>query len=120
MFRRVFLLLLILLLPLKSMAAGVVALVGMPGHTHATQHGEQFATSAHAYHADCSLQQGDAPSTPMHDHACPHLGMVSIVASVPVLERQRAVAALNVTPAPRFSSVVHDVPSPIPLAVSVR
>lgn len=121
MFRRALLVLLVMLIPLKAVAAGVVSLIGMPGHTHHAHalDDEALSALAHADHAGCA-QQNDAPSTPLHDHACPHLGMVSIAVAAPVIEPQRAVSALNAPPPPHFSSVVHDVPSPIPLGLSAR
>jgi len=86
MLRRALLLILVLLLPLKVAAAGVVSLVGVPGHTHSASAFDEEAQSAaaHADHAGCAYQTGDTPSTPLHDHACPHLGMASITpAGVP-------------------------------------
>jgi len=121
MLRRALLLILVLLLPLKVAAAGVVSLVGAPGHTHSASAFDEEAQSAaaHADHAGCAYQTGDTPSTPLHDHACPHLGMASITPAALTTGPECAAVARPAAPLPRFSSICHDVPSPIPLTVSV-
>lgn len=120
MFRRALILLLVLLLPLKVAAAGVVTLIGTPGHAHMQAHADDgSSTLDHGHHAGCQ-QEEEAPANSVHDHACPHLGMVSIATFAPIIDLHRAVAPLNAPPAPHFSPVVPDVPAPIPLALSAR
>ena len=110
-----------IIIPLRLLAAGVVPIVGTPGHAHDTvRHdvpapAERDAEDAHdacAAHATSS----DAPADSLHEHGCPHLGMASM--SAPVisanLEPQSPRGGAHVELA--FDSVVLDVPLPPPTA----
>ena len=131
---RLLALLLAIVLPMRLMAAGIVPIVGMPGHAH--QHAVHSA-AAHAYaqhalakaprapaalpaddggHRACAAHAAaaDAPADSLHEHGCPHLGMASMSAPVPLPVTTRAQPRVLSAPSARYVSVVLDVPSPPP------
>jgi len=120
--RPVLALVLAVVLPLKAVAAVVVPIVGTPHHGHAVGHPVQAATpeagdgaSGHD-HAGCPGSSDQSPSgaDTLHDHACPHLAMATIVPALPALAAsERAPAAVPRT-APPFVSIVLDLPVPPP------
>jgi hypothetical protein len=114
---------LMLIIPLRLFAAGVVPIVGMPGHAHgAGAHGDLAAVQDHApgagKHDGCAAHADslDAPADSLHEHSCPHLAMTSMTAPVlaAALDSQRPRVTAPVALA--FESVVLDVPSPPPTA----
>ncbi len=105
-------LLLAIVLPLKTLAAVVIPITGLPEHHHSAQ--------VHVAHAHCEFVDGDVPDSdhntpaPLHEHTCPHLGM----ASIPLVILSAAHPGTRPS-APTFSarplvSVVLDVPHPPP------
>lgn len=100
--------LLAVLLPLKALAAVVIPITGLPEHHHAAQ--------VHAVHAHCESMdesEGDAPS-PLHEHACPHLGMASIPLAILSVAPPATRPSTPTFTARPLASVVLDVPHPPP------
>jgi hypothetical protein len=122
--RRILLIVLALVLPLKAVAAGVVPIVGTPEHVHAVAHapgpthaGHVHAGAAHAHDGcDAHAHEVSTPASTLHEHACPHLGMASIVPPLPTFEAERFAPRAPSEFVATFASVVHDVPSPPPTA----
>lgn len=117
--RRILLIVLALVLPLKAVAAGVVPIVGTPEHVHAAAHapGPMHAGAAQAHDGcDAHAHEVFAPASTLHEHACPHLGMASIVPRLATFEAERFAPRVPSEFVATFASVVHDVPSPPPTA----
>ncbi len=115
--RRLLLVVLALVLPLKAMAAGVVPIVGAPEHVHVAAHAHP---SAHALigqaHDDCGARAAEVPAAgdTLHEHACPHLGMASVPPPVATFETERVAPRAPSAAVAHFVSIVLDVPSPPP------
>lgn len=109
---------LVLVLPLKAVAASVVPIVGVPEHAHVPAHAQlaAHATIGHA-HDDCGARAAQVPASAdtLHEHACPHLAMASVAPVAATFEAEygapRAPSALIA----HFVSVVLDVPSLPPI-----
>jgi hypothetical protein len=117
--RRALLLLITLLLSFKAVAAGVVPIVGAPGHLHHPDSASQFVPALAvepAAHVGCSGHANEpaTPSEDLHEHSCPHLGMVSMVATLPAFEPRGTHPDAMASRVIRLSSVDLDVPSPPP------
>ena len=134
--RRVLILLLVLLVPFKSVGAAVVPIVGSPNHHHvahgqmatlhdagarhdsathdgATHHG---ATPHGATHGGCEgmAEAVDADGNVVHEHACPHLAMATVLPVVLTLPADAAPPLVDVLPARPLTSVVLDILVPPP------
>jgi hypothetical protein len=107
--RRILILLLAIALPFKAVAAAVVPIVGSPNHAHAPH-----AAGAEHAHCDGAAAAVDADADTLHDHACPHLGMVMLVARVPALEAPRGTPRVAAEAQPAPPSVVLDILLPPP------
>lgn len=112
---------LLIIIPLRLLAAGVVPIVGMPGHVHEAEQTDASAAAEHratqaGAHDGCAAHAAslEAPADSLHEHGCPHLGMASMSApSTPSgLEPQPPRLGTDID-AP-FDSVVLEVPSPPP------
>jgi hypothetical protein len=117
--RRILLIVLAIVLPLKAVAAGVVPIVGAPEHGHAAAHapGALHAGAMHAHDGcDAHAHEVSTPANTLHEHACPHLGMASIVPPLVTFESEHFVPRAPSEFVATFASVVHDVPSPPPTA----
>lgn len=120
--RRVLILLLAVVLPLKSVGAAVVPITGAPNHEHAvTAHAAAPAheTVPHQHavdHSACNGMSGtvEADASLAHEHACPHLAMVTLVPALPVIEADRRTPRIEERPARPLTSVVLDLPVPPP------
>lgn len=120
MIRRLVLLLLALVLPLKALAVASLPIAGLPGHAHKHLHtahdhaGETPSAQAdpQCRAADCGT--GEPSESPLHDHACPHLGMASVVTSTSAPRVERLASAPLAPPVMRFSSIALPPPSPPP------
>lgn len=130
--RRALLLLLALILPLKAIGAVVVPITGTPHHHH-TQHVHELVTQAglahgdhesqhqHASpHATCEgmAQSVDANEGTLHEHACPHLGMATLIPAVALLEPQSTPPYVEDHAVVSFTSVVLDIIVPPPTLTS--
>lgn len=115
--RRLLLVVLALVLPLKATAAGVVPIVGAPEHAHVPAHVQVAAHAAigHA-HDDCGAHAAEVPAAAdtLHEHACPHLGMASVAPVAATFEAERFAPRAPSAFVAHFVSVVLDVPSPPP------
>lgn len=114
--RRLLLVVLALVLPLKATAAGVVPIVGAPEHAHVPAHAQVVAQAIDHAHDDCGAHAAEVPAAAdtLHEHACPHLGM-ALVAPVPAtLEAEHFVPRASSAFVAHFVSVVLDMPSPPP------
>jgi hypothetical protein len=123
-------LLLVLLLPLKSVAAVIVPIAGLPGHEHpltavhsgnATHSHERSADgTGESPHAGCTMFSPTAAAGPgdkAHDHPCPHLGMASIpVAGLLPLQPGAPIARPEARES-QFASITLEVPSPPPTSI---
>lgn len=134
---RVLAVVLAVLIPVKTLAAVVIPITGMPGHHHEAAGDAHDAThrvpatgapagpdgvapaagqtfdpqhaSQCAAHADV-VAGGDGP----HEHGCPHLGMASIcTAVISIGATDAAPRATSLVDTPR-ASLVLDVPLPPP------
>ena len=136
---RVFAVVLAILLPLKTIAAAVIPITGVPGHHHASEspHADDRHDAAGQATAPLAGTDGDRhadktapPATPQcaahatqlpgtegaHEHGCPHLGMALIcmaVMSIAATDASPCAASPVDTPP---ASVVLDVPLPPPTA----
>ncbi len=115
--RRILLIVLALVLPLKAVAAGVVPIVGTPEHVHAAAHAPA-SMHAGAAHDGCAAHTHEVPTpaSTLHDHACPHLGMASMAPPLVTFESERCAPRAPSEFVATFASVVLDVPSPPPTA----
>lgn len=111
--RRLLVLLIALVLPLKSAAAVIVPIVGKPGHAHAAP--GAAAQSAHA-HCIGMTDASPPPAEPLHDHGCPHLAMSMLPARLASAPVQPASAPPAPQAQPARIGVVLDVPRPPPTA----
>jgi hypothetical protein len=113
--RRLLLIVLALVLPLKAVAAGVVPIVGAPEHAHVPAHAAAQTTVAQK-HDDCGAHAAEVPADreTLHEHACPHLGMAFVAQSPATFGPERSAPRAPDTFAANFVSVVLDVPSPPP------
>lgn len=117
--RRLILITLCLLLPLKALAAVVVPVAGLPGMAGMSTMIESAApaeTSAHCLQmaADAARDAAGDHNTADPDHPCPHLAMATLAQAAVVF-----VPADTPNPTPSFvsrerASVVLDVPLPPP------
>lgn len=118
--RRVLILLIALVLPLKAVGAVVVPITGAPNHEHAVQAHDDAPHEHVVEHAACaglsSAVDGDA-NLP-HEHACPHLAMVTLVPAMPVIEADRRTPPVEERAALPLTSVVLDLPVPPPTTKS--
>lgn len=116
---------LMIVIPFRLLAAGVVPIVGTPGHAHhAGEHGDapraEHRSSGADDHGGCAAHaaSADAPADSLHEHGCPHLGMAGmsapVVSSTLVPQPPRGGAHVELA----FDSVVLDVPLPPPTARS--
>ena len=125
--RRALLLLLAVLLSFKAVAAGVVPIVGAPGHLHTTVSDAPQVTAnamatdpaSSATHVGCSGHPVETaiPAEGLHEHACPHLGMATATGPLICLEVQSVPPEVTPQRTARFSSVDLDVPSPPPTSI---
>lgn len=118
--RRLFILLLAMIVPLKAWAA--VALPVALKMSHAGTHSTSLHAGAAGVHADHAADAAanccdDHESGAMHSHECPHLAMPLLAAAAPLLELQRVSVPPPAMPASRLHSVVLDVPLQPPLAL---
>lgn len=118
--RRLVLITLCLLLPLKALAAVVVPVTGLPGLVNLAEPAAEPA-SAHCLQmaqmaaADTAHDAADH-TAPDPDHPCPHLAMATLAQSAVIfLPSDAAVATPGFTPRD-WVSVVLAVPLPPPLA----
>jgi hypothetical protein len=119
------------LIPLKTLAAVVLPITGVPGHHHGQSHDapdeihDNGAAAEHHHDGDATGQAqhcaAHAVTVPggdetVHEHSCPHLGMASIAMATPwqgaAMTAPRAAPSVE-QPA---ASVVLDVPLPPPTA----
>lgn len=114
--RRLLVVLLAFVLPLKATAAGVVPIVGAPEHAHVPAHAQVVAHGIGHAHDDCGGHAAEVPAAAdtLHEHACPHLGMASVAPVPATFEPERFVPRAPSASAANFVSVVLDVPSPPP------
>jgi hypothetical protein len=124
--RRWIALLLVLLLPLKSVAAVGIFITGPAGHVHAGAihamaashlHGHDADASDSAPHTGCpmfSAASDDGSGNVPHDHPCPHLGMASIPPGFHLDVTVNPPHDQPVSAPVRFASITLDVPSPPP------
>jgi hypothetical protein len=115
--RRLLLVVLALVLPLKAVAAGVIPIVGAPEHAHVPAHAQVSAHAAMSNaHDDCGAHAEAVPAAAdtLHEHACPHLGMAFVALSLTSFEPDRSAPRVPSALAVDFVSVVLDVPSPPP------
>jgi len=105
-----------LVLPLKAVAAGVVAIVGAPEHAHVHAQVVALAAIDHA-HGACGARAAQVPAAgdTLHEHACPHLGMASVAPVSATFEAERFAPRAPRAFFANFVSVVLDVPSPPPI-----
>lgn len=117
--RRLLLITLCMLLPLKAMAAVVVAIAGVPDFSAPTMtmSMEHEATSAHCLTmANADSMAGEHGESDDTDHPCPHLGMATVGAT-PILFFAAELPVAPPTASPHeFVSVVLDVPLQPPSA----
>jgi hypothetical protein len=123
--RRALLLLLAILLPLKAIGAAVVPITGAPHHHHATSHhlgGHEFAGAAEhqVVRAPCSgmSHDVDADAGVVHEHSCPHLGMLTLVPTFVLPQADRRVPAIEPRQSAPLRSVVLPVLVPPPTVIS--
>ncbi len=135
--RRVLILLLVLLVPFKSVGAAVVPIVGSPNHQHAvhshgvTLHGTGAQRDVHAHgaasahdhaaaHAGCEGMAAsvDADGDRVHEHACPHLAMATVLPVVFTIPADRAPPLVDAVPARPLTSVVLELLVPPPTRLS--
>ncbi|HEU0203368.1 MAG TPA: hypothetical protein VFR86_23415 [Burkholderiaceae bacterium] len=130
--RKLLLLLLAVVLPLKSVAAAVVPITGGWAHTQHTAHAacDSTAGSIHATHVHGGIphahqaagdgqvlnaaQTDPTQTSTLHDHPCPHMGMACMTGVTALVPATYAAPALPVEPSIAFDSVVQEVPSPPP------
>src|SRR5512134_1587010 len=114
--RRVLILLLAVILPLKAVGAVVVPITGAPNHEHAVQSHEPAAHHAVAEHSGCvgSSAEVAADAGVAHEHACPHLAMVTLVPALPSIEADRGTPHIEERPSRPLESVVLDLLVPPP------
>ncbi|MEW5882226.1 MAG: hypothetical protein AB1761_17515 [Pseudomonadota bacterium] len=120
--RRILLIVLALVLPLKAVAAGVVPIVGAPEHVHTAAHAPGPMHAGHVYAAAAQVHDGvdahshdaSTPANTLHEHACPHLGMASIVPPLAAFEAGHCAPRAPSAFVAHFVSIVLDVPSPPP------
>lgn len=134
---RVLAVVLAVLLPVKTLAAVVIPITGVPGHHHrseaahaadrhdAVDHSEVLpGHRGHSGHADphashgapqCAAHATQLPDgDSVHEHGCPHLGMASIcMAVLSIGATDASPCAASAVDTPR-ASVVLDVPLPPP------
>jgi hypothetical protein len=119
--RRFLILLLACILPLKAATAYSVAIAGPPAHKHASQAAPDGDPSRAAASPHCVwMAQADDDSNqtaPVHDHPCPHLGMVSIATAMTSLDGADAPVAPPAHSPTHFSSITLDVPRPPPTSI---
>lgn len=132
---RVLTLLMAIVLPLRVAAAGVVPILGTPGHAH--QHHQESGTLEHAAAAAARVPPSANAAVGAHEHlracvahaaqadaldggllesGCPHLGMAIVSAPVLPLAGERKQWRSCRACATRYVSVILDVPSPPPTA----
>ncbi|MBK9245201.1 MAG: hypothetical protein IPM30_10260 [Burkholderiales bacterium] len=130
-------LLIAIVLPLRVVAAGVVPILGVPGHAH--QHHQEPGTLVHAAAAAgkdraapsahavagalehlraCVAQaaQADAPDGGILENGCPHLSMAIVSAPLLPLAGEKGRWRSCWACATHYVSVILDVPSPPPTA----
>lgn len=120
--RRLVILLFAFLIPLQSAVAAIVSIAGMPsfGCEQTLSAKKQSAASigASGLTTDCGC--GDVHTAPAgghgtaHDHACPHLGMVTIAMTCAELPTLASASAPAHSQHNEFDSIVLGVPSPPP------
>lgn len=113
--RRLLLVVLALVLPLKAVAAGVVPIVGTPEHAHVSAQAATHATVDRS-HDGCGAHAAEvqAAGDTLHEHACPHLGMASVAPQFATFEAEHFAPRPPSEVVAHFVSVVLDVPSPPP------
>ncbi|GAB4482482.1 MAG: hypothetical protein OHK0044_31520 [Burkholderiaceae bacterium] len=113
--RRLLIVVLALVLPLKAVAAGVVPIIGTPEHAHVAVHAAVQASADHE-HDDCGAHAAKVHSAAdtLHEHACPHLGMASVAPQLATFETEHFAPRAPSETVAHFVSVVLDVPSPPP------
>jgi hypothetical protein len=124
MSRRLLLVLLSLLIPLKIAAAAVVPIVGMPAMMveHNTAHRQHAAVAAdHGSATDdacCPDHVYGAGSDRLHDHGCPHLAMSGPTGVLPALPMPHFTPQPPAEPVLRFVSVILEVLLPPPTGLA--
>lgn len=124
--RRFVLILLCVVLPLKAVAAVAIPITGGWSHTHqshrsaADEHGVAAEASADEVKKASTLSPCDAhaqdsnDSTPVHEHSCPHMGMVSMSGPAVIFPQVDASPESPIESGAVFISVIQEVPSPPP------
>lgn len=118
--RRALILLLVSILPLKAIGAVVVPITGAPHHHHAVESHGSAADNApvpeHSAHSACDGMSQDvgADSGVVHEHACPHLAMVTVVQVFSLPEPDRRAPEIEREPARPLSSIVLEILVPPP------
>ncbi|MCS7100998.1 MAG: hypothetical protein NZL99_04785, partial [Burkholderiaceae bacterium] len=105
---RALLILLVLVLPFKAVAAAVVPIVGSPSALLA----EMADAGAHG-HCD---SHGDQAVDPLHQQGCPHVAMLMLPAASPVIESGRRAPGVAPEAERAPPSVILDVLLPPPTA----
>lgn len=114
--RRLLLAVLALVLPLKAVAAGVVAIVGAPEHVHVHAQVVAHAAIDHAHDA-CGARAAQVPAAgdTLHEHASPHLGVASVAPVPATFEAERFAPRAPSAFFANVVSVVLDVSWPAPI-----
>jgi hypothetical protein len=123
--RRSLLIVLSVVFLLKAVAAAAVPITGGWSHTHETSHSEAHVDAAHGSQSHDSettttqshcaaFAEDSGESTPVHEHSCPHMGMVSMIAPIFWIPEFRAAPESPVESQAVFVSVIQEVPSPPP------
>ncbi len=113
--RRLLLVVLALVLPLKAVAVGVVPIVGAPWHLHVAAH-TAAQVSVDLAHDGCDAHGAEVPTAgdAPFGHACPHVGMAFVAPAPAAFEPDRFAPRAPCARAANFVSVVLDVPLPPP------
>jgi hypothetical protein len=118
--RRLLILLLAVVLPLKAVGAAVLPITGSPNHEHVAHAHEAHPHQYAADHSGCAGLSGevDADANVAHEHACPHLAMLTLVPVLPVVEADRRTPRIEQRPTRPLTSIVLDLLVPPPTAKS--
>ena len=121
--KRVFAILLAIVVPLQSAMGAIVPITGMSRQAceqlvtrmeHQGQHGAAADQSV----CECNEAAPGGAHGMMGNHACPHLGMATVATAPTNLQLVEAARALPETTHASFISIVLEVPSPPPTRVA--